>query len=43
MNGLWSLIWVTCSWIAAHLASTGAPEMSSQVVIVSSGTSIFAA
>ena len=43
MNGLSSLIWVTCSWIASHLASSGAPETSTQVVIVSSGTSIFAA
>ena len=34
MNGLSSLIWVTCSWMAAHLASSGAPRMSSQVVIV---------
>ena len=43
MNGLSLLIWVTCSWIAAHLASSGAPSMSIQVVIDSSGTSIFAA
>ena len=43
MNGLSSLIWVTCSWIAAHLASSGAPATSIQVVIDSSGTSIFAA
>ena len=43
MNGLSSLIWVTCSWIASHLASSGAPETSTQVVISSSGTSILAA
>ena len=30
MNGLSSLIWVTCSWIASHLASSGAPEMSTR-------------
>src|SRR3954466_16198022 len=43
MNGLASLIWVTCSWIAAHFASSGAPETSTRVVIISSGTSIFEA
>ena len=43
MNGLWSLIWVTCSWRAAHFASSGAPATSTQVVIDSSGTSILAA
>ena len=43
MNGLSGLIWVTCSWMAAHLRSTGSPEMSSQVVTWSSGTSILAA
>ena len=43
MNGLSSLIWVTCSWMAAHFASSGAPDMSTQVVIDSSGTSILAA
>ncbi len=43
MNGLSALIWVTCSWIASHFASSGAPETSTQVVINSSGTSIFAA
>ena len=42
MNGLSSLIWVTCSWIASHFASSGAPETSTQVVTVSSGTSILA-
>ena len=26
MNGLSSLIWVTCSWMAAHFASSGAPD-----------------
>ena len=34
MNGLSSLICVTCSWIASHFASSGAPETSIQVVIV---------
>jgi hypothetical protein len=43
MNGLWSLIWVTCSWIAFHFASRGAPATSTHVVTCSSGTSIFAA
>ena len=43
MNPLWSLIWVTCSWMASHLALSGAPDTSIQVVICSSGTSILAA
>ena len=42
MNEESAAIWVTCSWIAAHLRSSGSPEMSIHVVIDSSGTSIFA-